>query len=323
MQLDEVAEILAINVDAKPRPQYDPRRRFVNTARFFHKHSNLVSVLTSEAKGKQCQELRLAHLSVRDYLTSNRIICSPASYFNVTRLSAHKSIAEACIIYLQQFAGPDALDEEQPDAHALARYAARFWSYHVRGATAAAKERPSSGALMASSDPRTTPLILLILELLTEVLRLFGFSLPVSRGDSTEKDLSGDLNQLCVELLCAPLHNQIRYFDPDTPWIDKPDIARSIKAPASGLYYAAQAGLTESVRELLAQGVDVNAVDGRYGTALQAASCTGYRDIIEILLENGADINQLEGDYGNALQGASCYGHEECVKVLLDHGADV
>jgi ankyrin repeat protein len=69
--------------------------------------------------------------------------------------------------------------------------------------------------------------------------------------------------------------------------------------------------------------MDVNAIGGRHGTALQAASCRGYKDIVRLLLESGAEVNQLAGDYGYALQGAACYGHEECVKLLLDWKADV
>jgi ankyrin repeat protein len=324
MQLGEVTEILAIDFSAKPRPLYDPRRRFINGARYFHRHSNLVSVLIVKTKSGQHQELRLAHLSVRDYLLSKKIVGSPVSYFAINRLSAHRSIAEACIVYLQRFQEPDELEKESPDAHSLARYAARFWSYHVQAATAAAtNQRSSVDALSTTSVPATAPLIFLIIEFLIQISRIFGLSLPVSQEVSQEKDIPTDLNQLCVELLSAQLQCQIRFFDPDTPWIDKPNVSRSIKALPSSLYYAAHTGLTDSVRELLAQGMNVNAVGGRYGTALQAASCKGFRDVVALLLENGANVNLFGGDYGYALQASCCHGHDECVRLLLDHGANV
>ncbi|KAM6516934.1 hypothetical protein FSOLCH5_007883 [Fusarium solani] len=320
MHLDEITEVLAIDFFTKPRPQYDPRKRLVNSAKFFHKHSNLVSISTVKNSTGQHQELRLAHLSMRDYLLSNKIVGSPASFFTINSLSAHRSIAEECIVYLQQFTASDGELEKSPKAHSLAPYAARFWSYHVQAATAAAgKERSSSSrALLETSNPKAVPLIILIIELLAQILRVFGF--PVL---STERELQTDLNSLCVELLSAQLEGQIRFFDPDTPWIDKPDVSRRINALPSGLYYAAHSGLTDSVRLLLAKGMDVNAIGGRHGTALQAASCRGYKDIVQLLLESGAEVNQLAGDYGYALQGAACYGHEECVKLLLDWKADV
>lgn len=297
MQLGEVAEVLAIDFSTKPRPLYDPRRRFVNSARFFHKHSNLVSILTVKTKGGQHQELRLAHLSVRDYLLSKKIVASPVSYFTINKLSAHRSIAEACIVYLQRFEKPDELGAESLDAHSLARYAARFWSYHVQAATAAAvDQRLTVDTLSTVSDLETAPLIFLIIEFLLQISRVFGLSLPISQEVSREKDILTDLNRLCVELLSAQLQSQIRFFDPDTPWIDKPNVSRSINVLPSALYYAAHAGLTDSVRELLAQGMNVNATGGRYGTPLQAASCKGYRDVIALLLENGADVNLFGGD---------------------------
>ncbi|KAI8664541.1 NACHT domain-containing protein [Fusarium keratoplasticum] len=320
MHLDEITEVLAIDFSTKPRPQYDPRKRLVNSAKFFHKHSNLVSVSTVKDSTGQHQELRLAHLSVRDYLLSNKIVGSPASYFTINSLSAHRSIAEACIVYLQQFTSSDGELEKSPKTHSLAPYAARFWSYHVQAATVAAGKECSSSSrtLLETSNPEAVPLIILIIELLAQILRVFGLPVP-----TTERKLQTDLNSLCVELLSAQLEGQIRFFDPDTPWIDKPDVSRRINALPSGLYYAAHSGLTDSVRLLLAKGMDVNAIGGRHGTALQAASCKGYKDIVQLLLESGAEVNQLAGDYGYALQGAACYGHEECVKLLLDWKADV
>lgn len=120
MHLDEITEVLAIDFSVKPRPQYEPRKRLVNSAKFFHKHSNLVSVSTVKNRARQHQELRLAHLSVRDYLLSNKIVGSPASFFTINSLSAHRSIAGACIVYLQQFTKSDGELEKSPKAHSLA-----------------------------------------------------------------------------------------------------------------------------------------------------------------------------------------------------------
>ncbi|RSL58813.1 hypothetical protein CEP54_007574 [Fusarium duplospermum] len=150
MHLDEITEVLAIDFSAKPRAQYDPRKRLVNSAKFFHKHSNLVSVSTVKGSTGQHQELRLAHLSVRDYLLSNKIAGSPASYFTINSLSAHRSIAEACIVYLQKFTKSDEGLEKSQKTQSLAPYAARFWSYHVQAATAAADLNSLCGELLSA-----------------------------------------------------------------------------------------------------------------------------------------------------------------------------
>lgn len=323
MRLSEVAEVIAIDFEARPRPLYDPRRRLINPVRFFHSYRNLVSIFTVKSKHDQHQELRLAHLSVRDYLLSEKILGTPVTYFAINSVSAHRSIAETCLIYLQQFEKPIELSSKPPESYSLARYAAKFWPYHVQAVSSVGEQRLQAIEISKLSDlDAQNPLISLIVAFLLQILNVFGLSLTSSQV----KELPTDLNQLCAELLSsqgAQLQSQIRFFDPDTPWIDTPDVARAMSALPSALYYAAHAGLTDSVRLLLAKGTDLNARGGRYGSALQAASCKGHRHVVALLLENGADVNLCGGDYGYALQGACCFGHEACAEILLDHGANV
>ncbi|KAH7150858.1 hypothetical protein DER46DRAFT_400008 [Fusarium sp. MPI-SDFR-AT-0072] len=92
---------------------------------------------------------------------------------------------------------------------------------------------------------------------------------------------------------------------------------------ASRLYYACLGGLVEAARNLITEGADVNAQGGKYGNALQAASCRGHQEVVQLLLGNGADVNAKGGRYGNALQAASFRGHQEVVRLLLDKGAEV
>jgi hypothetical protein len=99
----------------------------------------------------------------------------------------------------------------------------------------------------------------------------------------------------------------------------------------------------------------VNAMGGKYGNALQAASfiddevilrnCQWREDsggyhialqleavvtahqhnavIVKLLLENGAAVNAEGGIFCNALQAASFRGAEAIVNLLLENGADV
>ncbi|KAH6655699.1 hypothetical protein BKA67DRAFT_534614 [Truncatella angustata] len=97
---------------------------------------------------------------------------------------------------------------------------------------------------------------------------------------------------------------------------------RPKKSPNS-LYYASLTGLIYSTQALIDDGADVNARDGYYGNALQAASAKGHKAIVRILVDQGADVNAQGGDYGNALQAASFKGNEAIVKILVDQGADV
>ncbi|KAI0435273.1 hypothetical protein F5Y09DRAFT_349521 [Xylaria sp. FL1042] len=57
----------------------------------------------------------------------------------------------------------------------------------------------------------------------------------------------------------------------------------------SVLYYAAYTGLDIMVRTFLANGINVDALDRYFVTALQGASRNGHEKIVQILLEHGAE----------------------------------
>jgi ankyrin repeat protein len=74
---------------------------------------------------------------------------------------------------------------------------------------------------------------------------------------------------------------------------------------------------------LIEHGADVNAQDGHFGNALQAASYTEHIDIVQLLIDHGADANAQSGKYGSALQAASFEGHIDIVQFFIEHGVDV
>ena len=75
----------------------------------------------------------------------------------------------------------------------------------------------------------------------------------------------------------------------------------------------------EEITRLLDHGVDINAIDDRFGTPLAAAAFNGSRDIVSLLLEQGADIDAVGGEYGTALAAAASQGKMQMVSLLLDH----
>ena len=91
----------------------------------------------------------------------------------------------------------------------------------------------------------------------------------------------------------------------------------------NALQAAASEGNIEAVRLLLDKGADVNAQGGSRGNALQAATCGRNIEAVRLLLDKGADVNAQGGYYGNALRAATSGGNMEAVRLLLDKGADV
>ena len=111
------------------------------------------------------------------------------------------------------------------------------------------------------------------------------FHVQSSNDDNSQEST---LSKLMMKLLTPnypALVNWVKIYDPQNasehlpPW-----------------YYTCKAGLIKVTDSLLENGVDVNRwVKGKYGHALQMASCNGHKAVAKILIENGADVNAQVG----------------------------
>jgi len=78
---------------------------------------------------------------------------------------------------------------------------------------------------------------------------------------------------------------------------------------------------TAIITFLLIKGAQVNAVGGKYGTALQAAAYHHVK-FVEVLLKYKADPNIKNGKFGSALKAAQQKKLYRTVKLLKQYGAD-
>jgi len=88
------------------------------------------------------------------------------------------------------------------------------------------------------------------------------------------------------------------------------------------LRQAAYEGNEEHVKDLLGQGVDVNAADPEGRTALFFAAFNGHSKIILELIEAGASVALRDAMGRTALMYGSTGPFPEAVGILLDRGAD-
>ncbi|KAH8824073.1 ankyrin repeat-containing domain protein [Flagelloscypha sp. PMI_526] len=77
------------------------------------------------------------------------------------------------------------------------------------------------------------------------------------------------------------------------------------------------------VRYLIEQGADANIVGGKYGTALQAAARRGRLNVVRFLVEQGAYVNATGGKFGTAVRAAEVSEEPLIVQYLVENGADV
>lgn len=109
-------------------------------------------------------------------------------------------------------------------------------------------------------------------------------------------------------------------------------IAREQNKAAEKLVDAALYGNLKKVQELIASGVDVNAVSSSDRTALSLAIQGGHIQVIQAMLDAGANPNLPdqtdEGDRGNSplMEAASTFfatNRSDMVRLLIGRGADV
>ncbi|KAJ9658151.1 hypothetical protein H2198_003856 [Neophaeococcomyces mojaviensis] len=98
LRLEEIAEVMAVDFSAVPQPKHDVRKRLVNPQRFFQTYSSLFRILNVKTNGVEYQELRLAHLSLREYLVSPRIRGSPVSFYAAMSYARGNAEMEALLL---------------------------------------------------------------------------------------------------------------------------------------------------------------------------------------------------------------------------------
>ncbi|KAK5999158.1 Vegetative incompatibility HET-E-1-like protein [Cladobotryum mycophilum] len=264
LKLGELADAIAIELGSNG---IDDDSRLTNPSDILSIGGSLVTVSGNGS-------LRLAHLSVRDYLTSKDILQQPLlARFALDKDQSHKALAQSCLTYLsfKEFAAGPANSakayQSRLHKYPFLSYASVGFSYHIRETT-------------------------LDDELRQMISSFFG------------KDGRGRLLSW-IQILIAD-----RDF---TNWNYQP-------GDGAPIYYAASFGLTDVVRILISEGVNLDAPGGRFnGTALHAAAYRCHYDIVKLLLEAGADPNVEDITGYTPLEFAQTMRDEESLKIFEEY----
>lgn len=90
----------------------------------------------------------------------------------------------------------------------------------------------------------------------------------------------------------------------------------------TALHEAAERGLVEATRLLLAKGASAIACDLEGVTPLHVAAEHGRLEVAQLLLIAGADPNAKDPYHRTPLHYAAEFGHASVARLLLDKGAD-
>ena len=101
-------------------------------------------------------------------------------------------------------------------------------------------------------------------------------------------------------------------------------LASGVAGLAGPLHDAAKKGNIEQVKQLIAEGADVNQHDRRTGTALHWAATRGDAEVAKVLMVAGADVNAASKvDSETPLHAAAFSGFGTVAELLLAKGADI
>ena len=301
LELKEVAEVVAIDVEGTPR--FDSDNRFPELQDILTICSSLISLekedenLTSSSR----VVVRLAHLSVKEFLSSNAVLQGNAKNYSIRELNANISICNDSVAYLLNFDGFQSLNDRVYDEYPLAMYAATYWIQHAQVA-----ERDTSFNAHLISEL-----------LLTRRYGLLNWIRLLDLHHSERRSID-NLGSSLYYVSMAGLSRLVQYL------LEKEvNVNHSGGRYGNALQAASPQGHYVAVKMLLNKGANVNASDGSGGYPLQEASYGGHIQVLELLLEQGANVNASDGVHGNALQAASLGGHTQVIERLLDKGADV
>ena len=303
LYIEEAAEIVTtLPADEDENPIYDADNRLSDPNDVFQICLSLVSTsVTAEVKSQNGQLipaefLRLAHFSVKEYLTSQAIRQGPYSAFHVNEFEAHMSVAQACIAYLLNVNGPanSRTSLELP----LADYAANFWNVHAELGFHA-----ENGSILEEK----------VIELLESVHAMTNIHTLCKPHYPTHSLVEKPALHWAAQF---GLLNVVERIMTNMEDINKRDRVRR-----TALHIAIQFRQESIARFLIRQGIDIDAQDF-IGTALHYAIQTEDVGILQILLDGKADPNLRIALRNTPLYSAAQRNHLKMVKLLLGHGAD-
>ncbi|KAK6449599.1 hypothetical protein FP744_10005849 [Trichoderma asperellum] len=265
------------------------------------------------------RKVRLAHFSIKEYLTSTKITDGPAAAFGFTEIDAHLHIAHSCLAYHLLHAD-DIKDEPQfrNKPEVLYSYTSRQWAWHLEMIPSTLWPPEVVQKAVSALNARSKTLAKMI---------SFG---PWHFVDATL-------------FLARPLCY--------TAWLGLPSLTMMLLSHGPGtnnfftqedldmaLQHAAYKGDFEMVWGLVDEGANINGegsivkaeharrkiYDAReYCFALQAAALGGHLEIVKLLINKGAEINAICEECGSALHAAAKGNHLDVIKFLVGHGADI
>lgn len=340
----EAADFLAVDIDGTPGYSAEYEHQTTNPKEILRLCPSLVSIVRERnGTGRVRERLQLAHLSMQEYLRSDRVIIEYKT--RLTEAAASLCIAKVCLVYMLHTADSRRQHYEPNNFYYNA------WLQSARLAEPQDKTVQDMVMQFLTDSPRMTLWVRTYdiqtryspVELPRARRRAWAFSEEFVRAPPPLYYASlGGLEHTVLKLIkdgadvnqyCGPNAAYGKALQAASLAGHEKVVKILIKEGANvndhgwGVYgnalQAACIGPNERVVQmLLNHDVYINAKGGLYGYALQAACAKGSTRVAQTLIGNGADIDAQGGAYGTALLAACRYGFAVIANMLLEKGVD-
>jgi hypothetical protein len=336
ISLKMAADILATGYSGRlGRCHFDPDERPPEIEDVLLICSSLVSL------GKKGR-LQLAHFSVKEYLTSDRVdrLLKSAGY-NINSTIANLNIAEMGLAYIMD-SSTNITMEDSSKLFPLFNYAASKCFDHYFAAGDAAIDSTAEALLVCFLTEDSYLKNFLLSAQLGQIgntrLRLEEFGDPIYFASSfgltrilkklvqmeSKGNCLGGPSGIALQAVAQEIGIQMPYLEILNILLESGlDINAVGGYRGSAIQAAAYTDNIETVKYLLSRGADINLAGGRHGCALQAAVCRNNDKVAKFLVKHGANVNIEGGKYGTVLIAAAQAGRWKILKLLLEKGADV
>lgn len=338
LSIEELAELIALDLKAE---SFDDIERLWDPAEVLNICPNLLTTIEKHDDKNDSEPrilVRLAHISIREYLLSSDILAGNAARFRIEEPNAHGLITDCCLMYMRLIQDTvTAIAESLP----LSLYVVENWLYHY-------EKVPET---IARTHRLALDFFVHRKEVYSRWVTHISGSLSITHLPIINSELIGPgpilpspLEVICHNALLTLLKLMLENNEVDIK--NEQVLKKALRAAyLPTVLPKDKAGTTKL---LLQYGADFTG-DGQFATVLNAASYFGLDDFVQNQLEQGSDVNARGGYYETALQAAIAGRHDRhffemshhfwpagwvrpgyvleqeeptTVQILLKHGAD-
>ncbi|KAL6907175.1 ankyrin repeat-containing domain protein [Trichoderma evansii] len=282
---------------------------------------------------KKDLHVRLAHFSIKEYLTSDRIFQSHASSFAFTESDAHMHIGHLCLAYHLHISSMTRISDFYKDENRykkkLLTYASLNWAEHLEMIPHASWPLKVSRNAVLSMSIRSQSLLLMVSNYYPYkdlIWRPHCFTAMRGFRQLTEMLISRSpgFNKYLTQV---DLDEGLRYATDNR----RKSIAKLFLDNGAQMHdyleKAAEQGDAAIVGLLLDHGAETNVIAGKLDSALRATLWGGHLDLLKLLLSRGADVNSpfRKAQYMPKLwESRRRQPHTaDCLRFLFNNGAGV